>query len=222
MRVIYLIVLELVLIFAFSACATGSSQSIKSSYQPIPAEERANKAMFDLTSNLNLSLEQKKSFQQVFINFYHRADALRQAGTPPDKNEIDMIWSQRDAALQKIMTAEQFKGFKEAERAYQKKDAESRHIPAEERANKAMFDLTPRLNLSPEQKKSFQQVFTSYYRTMDALFQPGISPDKNEVEKALLNRNAELQKIMTAEQFKGFKEAEDAYLKKRAEMRKMQ
>ena len=125
MRISILTVLGLLSLFTISACALGSSQSIKSSSQPIPAEERANKAMFDLTSNLNLKAEQKKSFQKVFTSFYHAMDSLRFDGSS-DKKEVDRVVSQRDVELQKILTAEQFKGFKDAEIAYLKKRAEMR------------------------------------------------------------------------------------------------
>jgi len=113
-------------IFTISACAPSSSQS--SSYSPISAEERANKAVIDYTSNLNLTAAQKKSFLKVFANFYKSMDALRQPGIQPEKNEIDKIWSQRNAALQEMMTAEQFKGFKEAEDAFFKKQEGRRRM----------------------------------------------------------------------------------------------
>jgi hypothetical protein len=210
------VLITLLSIFTISACAPSSSQS--SSYSPISAEERANKAIGDYTSNLNLTAAQKKSFLKIFANFYKSMDALRQPGVQPEKNEIDKIWSQRNAALQEMMTAEQFKGFKEAEDAFFRKN----RIPAEERANKAMFDYTSNLNLTAEQKKSFQRILISFYNSMDTLYKPGIQAEKSELDQLYAKRNAALQEMMTAEQFKGFKEAEDAFFKKQEGRRRMQ
>jgi hypothetical protein len=216
MRISFWAVLILLSIFTISACAPSSSQS--SFYNPASAEERAKKAIDDYASNLNLNAEQKKSFQAIFANFYKSMDALRQPGIQPDKKEVDKTWSQRNAALQKMMTAEQFKGFKEAEVAFFKRNS----IPAEERANKAMFDYTSNLNLNAEQKKSFQAILIGYYNSLDALYKPGAQPEKSELDKLYAERNAALQKMMSAEQFKGFKEAEDAFFKKQEGRRRMQ
>ena len=86
----------------------------------------------------------------------------------------------------------------------------------EERVKAAMEKVTPALSLDKTQEARTDSVFTSYYKGMDKLresMQPGTPPDRSVFEKLSNDRDEQLKKIFTADQFKKFKDEVEATLR---------
>lgn len=79
----------------------------------------------------------------------------------------------------------------------------------EERVKSVMEKVTPALSLDQTQAASIDSVFTIYYKDMDKLresMQPGTPPDRSVFEKVINERDERLKKVLSAEQFKKFKD----------------
>lgn len=86
----------------------------------------------------------------------------------------------------------------------------------EERVKAAMEKVTPALSLDQTQATKTDSAFANYYRAMDKLretMQPGTPPDRSVFEKLTTDRDDELKKIFTADQFKKFKDEVEATLR---------
>jgi uncharacterized protein with von Willebrand factor type A (vWA) domain len=86
----------------------------------------------------------------------------------------------------------------------------------EERVKAAMEKVTPALSLDQAQVSRTDSVFADYYKGMDKLresMQPGTPPDRSVFEKLTNDRDEQLKKIFTAEQFKKFKDEVEATLR---------
>lgn len=86
----------------------------------------------------------------------------------------------------------------------------------EERVKAAMEKVTPALSLDQAQATRTDSAFANYYRAMDKLresMQPGTPPDRSVFEKLTTDRDEELKKIFTADQFKKFKDEVEATLR---------
>lgn len=86
----------------------------------------------------------------------------------------------------------------------------------EERVKAAMEKVTPALSLDKTQEARTDSVFANYYKGMDKLregMQPGTPPDRSLFEKLTTDRDEELKKIFTADQFKKFKDEVEATLR---------
>ena len=79
----------------------------------------------------------------------------------------------------------------------------------EERVKMTMEKVTPALALDKAQESRTDSVFTTYYKDMDKLresMQPGTPPDRSVFEKLVTERDEKLKGILTADQFKKFKD----------------
>jgi hypothetical protein len=86
----------------------------------------------------------------------------------------------------------------------------------EERVKSAMEKMTPALSLNATQQTQVDSVFTDYYKAMDKFretLQPGTPPDRTQFEKFGNDRDEKLKKVLTADQFKKFKDEVEATLR---------
>lgn len=86
----------------------------------------------------------------------------------------------------------------------------------EERVKMAMEKITPALSLDNTQAPRTDSVFADYYKGMDKIretMQPGTPPDRSLFEKLVTDRDEQLKKIFTADQFKKFKDEVEATLR---------
>jgi periplasmic protein CpxP/Spy len=79
----------------------------------------------------------------------------------------------------------------------------------EERVKAVMDKLTPGLNLDKDQQAKTDSVYTDYYKSMHRLreqMQQGNRPDRSEFEKITADRDEKLKTVLTADQYKKFKD----------------
>ena len=70
-----------------------------------------------LAKDASLNEEKQKQVADVFKQFFAKADKLNPPPPPPpNKEEMDKLVKERDAAVAKILTAEEFKRYQEAEK----------------------------------------------------------------------------------------------------------
>lgn len=89
--------------------------------------------------------------------------------------------------------------------------AQMQRMSVEDRV-KATMERLSSLKLNADQQKKTSDVFTAYYtnqqKTMQEMREKGERPDRSVFEKAMQDRDAQLQKIFTEDQFKQFKDQE--------------
>lgn len=86
----------------------------------------------------------------------------------------------------------------------------------EERVKLAMEKLTPGLGLDKITESRTDSIFTNYYKAMDIIrenLQPGVPIDRAVFEKAANDRDEALKKVLSADQFKKFKDEVEASLR---------
>jgi hypothetical protein len=86
----------------------------------------------------------------------------------------------------------------------------------EERVKWTMEIVTPALSLDKTTEPRIDSIFTNYYKAMDKTresMQPGIPPDRKLFEKVAVDRDEALKKVLTADQFKKFKDEVEASLR---------
>jgi hypothetical protein len=105
--------LKLLLVIMLAATLTTQAQG-----QRRTVEERVKMTMDRITDSLKLDAKELPATTTAFTDYYTAQNKLREGlaeGTRPDKTQMDKLTSERDAALQKIWTADQFKRYKEME-----------------------------------------------------------------------------------------------------------
>ncbi len=86
----------------------------------------------------------------------------------------------------------------------------------EERVKSAMEIMTPALGLDKTAQSHTDTIFINYYKAMDKLretMQPGTAPDRGLFEKVANDRDEALKKVLSADQFKKFKDEVEASLR---------
>lgn len=82
----------------------------------------------------------------------------------------------------------------------------------EERAKMTIERISPDLNPSKEQLVGLDSVFVKFYKAQGKLregLQPGERPSREAMEKAYADRDTDLKKVLTEEQFKKLKAREE-------------
>ena len=89
--------------------------------------------------------------------------------------------------------------------------AQMQRMSVEDRV-KATMERLSSLNLTADQQKQASDVFKNFYTNQQKMMQQmrdsGQRPDRSTFQKAMEDRDAQLQKIFTEDQFKQFKEQE--------------
>lgn len=106
--------ITMLLAFIFLAAYSVSAQM-----QRMSVEDRV-KATMNRLSSLKLNADQQKKTSDVFTQFYtdqqKAMQEMRDKGERPDRSAFQKSAEERDAALQKIFTEDQFKQYKEQEK----------------------------------------------------------------------------------------------------------
>ena len=76
----------------------------------------------------------------------------------------------------------------------------------EELSKRVADTLTTVFKLDQPKQAEVQTVFTDFYKTMQTAMQSGTRPEPSEREKWMGDRDEKLKKILTAEQFKKYKD----------------
>lgn len=80
---------------------------------------------------------------------------------------------------------------------------------AEERTKRAVDTITSVFKLDQAQQTQTQTAFMDYNKAMDKLresMQGGTRPDRSEYEKLITERDEKLKKVLSADQFKKYKD----------------
>lgn len=80
------------------------------------AEEHTKQVVDTITTVFKLDQAQQTQAQTAFMDYNKAIDKLRegmQAGTRPDRSEIEKLAIERDEKLKKFLSADQFKKFKD-------------------------------------------------------------------------------------------------------------
>lgn len=86
----------------------------------------------------------------------------------------------------------------------------------EERVKDVMEKITPALSLTEEQKVKTDSAYTQYYRAADKMREglpEGTRPDRSMFEKLTAERDEKLKAVLTADQYKKFKDEVEATLR---------
>jgi len=101
--------------------------------------------------------------------------------------------------------------------------AQMQRMSVEDRV-KATMERLSSLKLNADQQKKTSDVFTNFYtnqqKTMQEMREKGERPDRSVFMKAMEDRDAELQKIFTEDQFKQFKDQEASMRQNRGQGRR--
>jgi hypothetical protein len=76
----------------------------------------------------------------------------------------------------------------------------------EEMSKRVVDTLTTVFKLDQAKQTEVQAVFTDFYKTMQTAMQSGTRPEQSEREKWMAERDEKLKKVLTAEQFKKYKD----------------
>lgn len=102
-------------------------------------------------------------------------------------------------------------------------NAQMQRMSVEDRVKATMDRLSP-LKLNADQQKKASDVFTNFYTNQQKMMQEardkGERPDRSAFQKATEDRDAELQKIFTEDQFKQFKDQESTMRQGRGQGRR--
>jgi len=87
-------------------------------HKPPTVEERLKHLKEVMVKDASLNEEKQQKIAEVFKQFFIKADKLNPPPPPPppNKEEMDKLVKERDEAVAKILTAEEFKRYKEAEK----------------------------------------------------------------------------------------------------------
>jgi hypothetical protein len=78
----------------------------------------------------------------------------------------------------------------------------------EERVKMVIDTISAKMTLKETQVKSCESIFTEYFKEMDKLregMEPGTRPDRSAMEKLIGDRDGQLKKVLSEEQFNQFK-----------------
>jgi len=84
--------------------------------KPPTVEERLKHVKETLAKDASLSAEKQQKIMELFKQFFVKADKIAPPPPPPSKEEMDKLVKERDEAVAKVLTAEEFKRYKEAEK----------------------------------------------------------------------------------------------------------
>ena len=86
----------------------------------------------------------------------------------------------------------------------------------EERVKDVMEKVTPALSLTQEQLAKTDSAFSQYYRSADKMREgmaEGTRPDRAQFQKLMDERDEKLKAVLTADQYKKFKDEVEATLR---------
>ncbi len=85
--------------------------------KPPTVEERLKRLKEVMVKDASLSSEKQQKVAEVFKQFFVKADKIAPPPPPPpNKEEMEKLIKERDEAVAKILTPEEFKKYKEAEK----------------------------------------------------------------------------------------------------------
>jgi len=104
-------------------CSFANAQEPSRGHEPPSIEERLKRTKEVMQKDLQLSAAQLKTMESAFKTFFLAADKIRKDNPSPQpppmdtkvKEQMDKLAKQRDESVKKILTAEQFKKYKEVE-----------------------------------------------------------------------------------------------------------
>ena len=84
--------------------------------KPPTVEERLKHLKEVMVKDASLNEEKQQKVAEVFKQFFVKADKINPPPPQPNKEEMDKLVKERDEAVAKILTADEFKRYKEAEK----------------------------------------------------------------------------------------------------------
>jgi len=110
-----LLLLSVCIIAAYTVQAQGSANE-EPRRKPPTVEERLKHLKEVMVKDASLNEEKQQKIAEVYKQFFIKADKLNPPPPPPNKEEMDKLVKERDDAVAKILNAEEFKRYKEAEK----------------------------------------------------------------------------------------------------------
>lgn len=83
-------------------------------------------------------------------------------------------------------------------------------MPIPERVNRTIERLKPELNLTEQQVKDLNPIYTEFYTKLDSMRASGQRPTPEARQALTESRNSQLKKVLTEEQMKKLAEIEAA------------
>ena len=97
--------------------ATFAQGGMGGGMQQRTPEERSKRVVDTLTTVFKLDATAAGSVQTAFMDYYKASDKMRQdmqaGGGAPDRSAFEKLTTDRDEKLKKVMSADQFKKFKD-------------------------------------------------------------------------------------------------------------
>ena len=111
-----LLMLSAFILAGLTLHAQGSAKQ-EPPHKPPTVEERLQHLKEVMVKDASLNEEKQQKVSEVFKQFFIKADKLNPPPPPPpNKEEMDKLVKERDEAIAKILTADEFKKYKEAEK----------------------------------------------------------------------------------------------------------
>ena len=110
-----LLIISAFMLAGLTVHAQGSAKQ-EPPHKPPTVEERLKHLKEVMVKDASLNVEKQQEISEVFKQFFIKADKLNPPPPPPNKAEMDKLVKERDDAIAKILTADEFKRFKEAEK----------------------------------------------------------------------------------------------------------
>ena len=108
--------LSVFMVAGLAVNAQGSAKQEQIHNQPPGIEERIKHLKEVMVKDASLTAEKQQKVAEVFKQFFIKADKLNPPPPPPNKEEMDKLVKVRDESIAKILTPEEFKRYKEAEK----------------------------------------------------------------------------------------------------------
>jgi hypothetical protein len=104
------------IVFLVFLILAGAATAHAQGPQRKTVRERVDLTMEKVTPALGLDKATESRTDSIFTNYYNAMDKLResmQPGTPPDRGLFEKVAKDRDEALKKVLSTNQFKKFKD-------------------------------------------------------------------------------------------------------------
>jgi hypothetical protein len=122
-------------IFCYQSTKAQSPSSPQNPPKPPSIEERLKMVNEKMSKELSLTKEQKQKIEAAYKDFFTKTEELHKKMPPPPpppplpKEVMDKLSGERDEAIKKVLTGDQFKKYVELERSLRPKPPGSQPPP---------------------------------------------------------------------------------------------
>ena len=123
-----IILLMAITIFGYQSLKAQQGPEQQGPPKPPSIEDRLKHLDEKLSKELTLTADQKTKLEAAYKDFFVKADKLHDKMPPPppppapgNKAEMDKLSKERDEAIQKVLSADQFKKYAELEKTLRPK-----------------------------------------------------------------------------------------------------